>query len=171
VLTLLQAGRPPMGAGGGGANAPDPAYFMLILALYFGVIVIAIAIQIFFLISLSNCWKEISEKNRQMSPGQVWLCLIPVFGLIWLILLIIRLADSLKDEYDDRGLRHEGDFGKTLGIIYVVSGFICGCVTPIVWIMYWLKVNSFTRELREAGGSTKKKRRTDDDDDRSFRDE
>src|SRR5436305_8624230 len=74
------------------------------------------AVQIFFLLTLSRCFKEISPRNRQMEPGQVWLCLIPVFGFIWFIMLVLKLSDSLRDEYEERGLDGDGDFGKTLGI-------------------------------------------------------
>jgi hypothetical protein len=171
MLTLLQRAGAPGGPGAGGAGTgPDETIFVLIIvAVYIGIILFAILIQVMFLLSLYRCFSEISEHNRQMSPGQVWLNLIPLFGTVWLFLTVIRLADSLKDEYDYRDLEHEGDFGKTVGLVYLISALVCPYITLIPWIMYWLKVSAFTHELRETAGRARRrsKRRRDynDDDD------
>lgn len=149
-----------------------------ILIFYGIIIVVAIAIQVCFLLSMSKCFKAISPRNRQMEPGKVWLALIPIFGLVWTIIMILKLSDSLRDEYDDRGMRGDGDFGKTLGIVYIVSSFICGPVALITFIMYWVKVAGYSKALLSRGGGRydddddddeddrpRKRRRRDDDDD------
>jgi hypothetical protein len=161
-------------AGGGGADA---GVLMGVMCFYGVLIAFAIALQVMFLLSMSKCLKQISPRNRQMEPGQVWLCLIPLFGAVWTIIMMLRVADSLRDEYDDRGLRGDGDFGKTLGIVYIVSAFVCGPVALVCFIMYWVKINGYTKELTSAGRGgddddeddyddrPRRKRRRDDDDD------
>jgi len=147
-----------------------------ILIFYAVIILIAIGIQVMFLLSMSKCFKAISPRNRQMQPGQVWLALIPLFGFVWTIIMILKLSDSLRDEYDDRGIRGDGDFGKTLGIVYIVSSFICGPVALITFIMYWIKVAGYSKQLLSRGGYAddddededdrpRKRRSRDDDDD------
>jgi hypothetical protein len=121
-----------------------------------------------FLLSLSKCFSEISSRNRQMEPGQVWLNLIPLFNLVWIIITIIRLADSLRDEFDDRRLDGDGDYGKTLGILYFVFSLtiVCGPVGLVCFIMYWVKVSGYTSTLREtdrAGKGSRRNRKYDDD--------
>ena len=139
-------------AQGKGAGAGEAAgMFAGILAFYAVIFAIAIGIQVMFLLTMSRCFKEISNRNRQMQPGQVWLALIPIFGFVWTILMILRLSDSLRDEYDDRGIRGDGDYGKTIGIVYIVSAFICGPVALVCFIMYWVKVAGYTKELRASG--------------------
>ena len=107
-----------------------------------------------------------------MEPGQVWLCLIPIFGFVWTIIMILRIADSLKDEYYDRGLRGDGDFGKTLGIIYIVTSFFCGPVAIVCFIMYWVKIAGYTKALMADPGEyddeedDRPRRRRRDEDDR-----
>jgi hypothetical protein len=136
------------------------------IACYGVLIAIGIVIQIFFLLSLSRCLHQISPRNRQMEPGQVWLNLIPCFSLVWMILTIIKIADSLRDEYDDRGLSGDGDFGKTTGIVYYISQFVCGLVALIFFIMYWVKIAGYTRELAETGRGYRRGRDDYDDRDR-----
>lgn len=153
--------------GGGGAEAGALAGLLIF---YFVVIAIAIVVQIMFLLTLSRCLRQISPRNRQMEPGQVWLCLIPIFGFVWLIITILRIADSLRDEYADRGIRGDGDYGKTMGIIYVVTSFLCGPIGLICWILYWVKIAGYTKQLasrRNSGAYDDDD--YDDDDDRPRR--
>ena len=173
MLNLLQRNfnNPP-----GGANAPpDPAAVLGILAVYGVAIVVGIIISIFFYMTLSKCLKQIKPRNRTMEPGQVWLNFIPLFGIVWLILTILKIAESLKNEYEDRGMRGDGDYGKLMGILFYASNFVCGCVTPIFLIIYWVKIAGYTKELiadSSSGGSRRSRDHDDDlddDDDRPRR--
>jgi heme/copper-type cytochrome/quinol oxidase subunit 2 len=168
-LFAQRAGQQPPGA-------PDAGIVAGMLAFYAVVLVVAIVIQVMFLLTMSKCLKQISPRNRQMEPGMVWLCLIPIFGLVWTIIMILRVADSLRDEYDDRGMRGDGDYGKTIGIVYIVTAFLCGPVGLICWIMYWVKIAGYTKQLAARRGYAedddedeeddrpRKKRRRDEDD-------
>jgi len=136
--------------GGGGA---DFGGLLGAMCCYGVVIAGSIAVQVMFLLSMSRCLKEVAPRNRKMEPGQVWLCFIPFFGVVWLLLMILRIAESLDLEYEDRDLPSDGDFGKTLGIVYFVSVFVCPLATLVCYIMYWVKINGYTRTLRENAGS------------------
>lgn len=159
---------------GGGA---DPDTVLAALAAYMVAIVIGIIvgliIQILFLLSLSRCLTAVSPRNRKMEPGQVWLNLIPLFNYVWLILTILRIAESLQNEYESRGLRGDGDYGKMMGIMYYVSMFVCPCVTLILLIIYWVKIAGYTKELTGGGGSSGSRRpsraRDDDEEDEDDR--
>jgi hypothetical protein len=133
--------------GGGGAEGA-----VCICVFYLLIIAVALGIRIMFLLSMSRCFAQISPRNRQMEPGMVWLALIPLFDIVWTIIMIIRLGDSLTSEYRSRGLRPDGDFGKTLGIMYIVLSFACGPFGLICFIMYWVKVAGYTRVLQSDYG-------------------
>ena len=60
--------------------------------------------QIFYLITLQKTIKEVSIENRQIQPNQVWLALIPLFGLIWQFLMVNRIALSLQAEFKKRNI-------------------------------------------------------------------
>lgn len=139
---------------------------MLVIFCFYGVaIAVGLVIQCFFLNTLSKCFKEIAPRNRSMEPGKVWLCLIPLFGTIWIFLVVLKLAESLEKEYRSRGLQGDGDYGKQNGLIYLISQFVCGCVALIFFIMYWMKIAGYTKELRERGGSAGRGRGGETEDD------
>jgi hypothetical protein len=68
------------------------------MALFFGFLALFVIPWIFFLITQQNTLKAIQPENRSMSPGQVWLQMIPLFGLFWQYIVVIRISDSLRAE-------------------------------------------------------------------------
>ena len=104
---------------------------------------------IFFLISLQGVLRNIAPKNRTLSPGLVWLDLIPVFNLAWNFVLVIQVSQALKREAEERGLKDVGDCGYGLGLamsilwIFVFIPFLGGLTwvaALVLWILYWVKV-------------------------------
>ena len=165
-VLLAQAGR------GGGGGGPDAAIGGVFVCLYFGLILVGLVIYILVLVAMSKCLGAVSPRNRRMEPGQAWLNLIPFFNLVWLILSVLRIAESLEDEFEDRRLRGDGDYGKTIGIVFYVGQLVCFPVGLVCGIMYMMKLNGYSRELLEGGYDDedddrprRKSRRDDDDDD------
>ncbi len=128
-----------------------PAELILII------VVIALLPQIFYLLTLQNTLAKVSLTNRTMEPGQVWLSLIPLFGLVWQFIIVTRMADSLRAEFNERGITvQEEKPGYSLGIAYCV--LYCCTIIPIlgglaslgglvVWIIYWVKINEYKNLL------------------------
>jgi hypothetical protein len=121
---------------------------ILIIAMGFGLIP-----KIFYLITLQNTINEIRPENRRMEPGQVWLSLIPIFGLVWQFIIVANLGDSLKAEFQSRNLPSEEDRpGYSIGLAYCILacvsvipfvGFLTGIASLVCWIVYWVKVYNF----------------------------
>jgi hypothetical protein len=53
---------------------------------------------ILFFLSQQKILQVISPENREMSPGSVWLQLIPVFGLVWQFIVVTRISHSVTKE-------------------------------------------------------------------------
>ena len=120
-----------------------------------------------------------------MEPGMVWLLLIPCFGLIWQFIMIIRISESLDNEFYSRRWRRDGDFGKSLGISYAVLnllgfipylGILCSLAGIVCFIMYWVKIAGYSNQLAsdndpiddyddDYDDRPKRKRRSRDEDD------
>jgi hypothetical protein len=133
--------------------ARDPAATAGILMCYGVLLLIGIIVHIFFLLTLSRCLAQCSPRNRTMEPGMVWLNLIPLFNLVWMFITIIKIAESLRNEYEDRGLRSDDpDFAQMTGILYMVFSFFCGLVALIFFIMYWVKIANFKNQLMSNRG-------------------
>lgn len=109
---------------------------------------------------------------RTMEPGQVWLNLIPCFCYVWNFITVLRVSESLRNEFEDRGdYRRGDDHGQALGITtcvlnvcqwipYLGSLVFLGAV--VCFIIYWVKIGGYNRELAEAPSFR-------DDDDRDYR--
>jgi hypothetical protein len=57
---------------------------------------------ILFFLAQQKTLQVISPENREMSPGSVWLQLIPAFGLVWQFIVVIRIANSVSKEMASR---------------------------------------------------------------------
>ncbi len=141
---------------------------------------IAFGVQIVYLTTLSGVLKQCDPRNRSMEPGQVYLNLIPCFGAVWIFITVNRISESLRHEYDDRGIDAPGDYGHNLGVTYaalVLAGLIpyigalFGLAGLVCWILYWVKMAEYKRELAEGesfrdeeDGQYRKDRRFRDDD-------
>ncbi|HMI64223.1 MAG TPA: hypothetical protein VK518_25075 [Puia sp.] len=71
------------------------------LVLFYSQIVILVTFvvpAVFFLLAQYKTLKTISPANREMSPGEVWFQLIPIFNLYWQFVVVTRIADSLLKE-------------------------------------------------------------------------
>jgi hypothetical protein len=128
----------------------------------FAVVLLAIFVipWFFFLLNLSNLLERVSDRNRAMPAGHVWLNFIPLFNLGWFIHTVIKVRDSVRDEYGARGWVPEGDFGYNVGITAgclaiasVFTGWIpligwavnIGCL--VCWIIYWFKTADLKNRL------------------------
>ncbi|WP_143392860.1 hypothetical protein [Fimbriiglobus ruber] len=146
MFTLLQRGfnNPPPAR-----NPPDAEGLFLIL-FCFGMLFVVFMIALLFLRSLSNCLKEVAPRNRQMWPGEVWYCLLPFIGIVWLIITVLRIADSLDNEYEDRRWKGDRDFGKAMGLAFAISVLVIGPPGGIFGLIYWIKISGYTRSLRNS---------------------
>jgi hypothetical protein len=111
---------------------------------------------VFYCLSLQKALSLVSLQNRAMSPGLVWLLLIPFFGIVWHFFVVLNMAKSLGAEFKQRNTITEPEPGKGLGLAMCILG--CCCLIPIVnifcgiallvcWIMYWVKIAGFSGRL------------------------
>jgi len=66
--------------------------------LQIGLLLAFVIPAILFILSQQNTLRVISPENRKMSPGAVWLQLIPFFGVVWQFIVVIRIAHSISKE-------------------------------------------------------------------------
>ncbi len=131
-------------------SLPEGAQTIMVIVALVGLVV-----GILFLVSLYKCLDRVRPSNREMSPGQVFLNLIPLFNLFWIFYTVIKLADSLVAEAAHRQLDF-GDGAKGIGIGYAacvvlsiipVVGILAGIIGLVLFIVYWVKVAGFSSQL------------------------
>jgi len=159
------------------------------------ILLIAIVIQVLFLLNLHRTLDAVRERNREMSPGMVWLNLIPIFNIAWQIITVNKIANSLRKEFEDRGW-HTADegFARTVGMIWawgnvanlalsimqnaaqfadakpvaMVLGLLgcpLGLAILVCWIMYCVQTYQYRKRLTEGGDGYREGSVEDDYDD------
>ena len=138
----------------------QPLHLLLILVI--GVLVMGP--WIIYIPRLQRALERCSPASRTMSPGKVWLLLIPLFNDIWHFYVVSNLARSLGNEFKSRDvLNADSEPGKSLGfamcILFVCSfipkiGLVLWLAGIVCWIVYWVKIEGYSRILStpyEAG--------------------
>ena len=151
-------------------------YFGLIgFGLLVGLILIAVmlVVLILFLLNLMRLLEAVHPQNRGMSPGLVWLNIIPVFGVGWMIYTVIKIKDSVGRENAARwGASIDQGNTHTVGLVYSILGAaafvfsyggyasrglstfagIISLASFVTWIVYWVKTHGLRKQLESTAG-------------------
>lgn len=126
-----------------------------------GIMLVFLAIMlipaIFFCLTLSKTLGKCAPQNREMAPGMVWLLFVPLLNIVWQFLVVIKVAGSLAKEFQARNLALDNPApGKTIGLAMCIAGicgvipvvnFIAGPAALICWIVYWVKIAGYSKQL------------------------
>lgn len=126
------------------------------LVVFLGIFIV----YVFFLLSLQKNLSSISENNRAMNPPMVWLNLIPLFALGWMIYTVIKISESLEKELTARNISFDAKPAYALGLTFSIMnasgilwswipvlGLLVAIGMMVVWIMYWVQISKFTKQL------------------------
>lgn len=120
-------------------------------------LLIALVVAILYLFNLQNLMKSIKEENREVSPGNVWLMLIPLFSLVYAFILYPKISASVKKELESREMDTEGDGAKNLGLALAITGALslipvigglAGLANLVIFIMWWVKTAGFKNKFQ-----------------------
>jgi hypothetical protein len=116
-----------------------------------------------FLMAVALVLHRVSPENRRMEPGSVWLNLIPVFNLVWATVTVERVAESLRNEFRERGMDGSDEqYGRRTGLtllallasgILFYPAFICYPIAFFYWIGYWRQMNRYAGRLKSGAYS------------------
>jgi hypothetical protein len=119
---------------------------------------IVLVVFILYLITLMNTLNAVSPQNRRLTPGLVFLLLIPLFNLVWNFIVVTKIRDSLQAEFAARNLSGQG-FGYGVGlamcILYIVSfvpliNLLAAPAMLVCWIIYWVQIAGYKGQLSKA---------------------
>jgi len=113
---------------------------------------------IFYLITLQGTLNLVRFGNRKMQPGQVWLCLIPLFNIVWQFIVVDAIADSLRAEFKERNIKVDEERpGSGIGLAYCILeacslipfvNFLTALPAFICWIIYWVRISNYKSMLQ-----------------------
>jgi len=119
----------------------------------FFIVAIFLIPTIFYLLTLQKALQAVSVENRRMPPGQVWLSLIPLFNLIWMFIVVNKIAESFAAEcyllniptVETNPTQGIGNTKNILALCTMIPiiGVLAGIGYIVCWIMHWVKVNEY----------------------------
>lgn len=124
-----------------------------------GLILIMLAIGILFLITQQNTLESIAPESRFITPGNVWLQLIPLFNFYWYFVVVNKLSQSIALEYSRLNIGSNERYptknmGIVTGVIYfftlIPSAGIKGFASLgwlICLIIYWVQIFNCRKKI------------------------
>lgn len=137
---------------------------IMIVLIFF---VVFVAVAILFLLTQYNTLKAIQPQNRTMSPGEVWLQLIPLFNLVWQFIVVQRISESINRQLSSRAFSFEENqpvplyqqgnrptyqIGMAMCILNVLGwvpllGTLARIAGLICWIAYWVQLSNYKNHI------------------------
>lgn len=118
---------------------------------------------IFYLLTLRKALSICAPDNRTLSPGRVWLLLVPVFNIFWHFVVVLSISRSQRNELRQRNLPTRPPLGLSLGLgmcclsvlafVPALSG-IAALGAFICWFAYWVTIAKDCRRFRPGLGAT-----------------
>ena len=102
---------------------------ILVAAVAFGLL-IGLVINAVICWLISSALQRIPEEHRKITPGQVWLLMIPCFSIVWNFIVFQRVPESFKSHFDSVGRNDVGDCGKQLGLWFSIA--VVGSMVPLI---------------------------------------
>lgn len=119
------------------------------------------ALFAFYYKSIIDTMSLVRPSNRETGVSNILLNIIPLFNIVYGFIVYPRICDSVKKEYQELGLPADGNFGKGLAItlqaltvasIIPFINFITLLASLIIWIVFWVKIDGYKKELEKYNG-------------------
>jgi hypothetical protein len=130
-------------------------WHLMVLSFVFGIFFLIPAI--FYILTLKKALNQCAPVSRTMEPGMVWLLIVPFVNLVFNFFVVLAISRSLANEFARRGIPgQDPQPGQTIGLAMSICG--CCCAVPllgavaglafvVLWIIYWVKVGEYSRQL------------------------
>lgn len=122
-----------------------------------------VALVIILAVNAVVCWlvasslARIPAEHRKMEPGQVWLLMIPCWGVVWNFFVFQRVPESFQSYFASIGRQDLGDCGKQIGLWYAICGacafvpflgYLAGPAGFVLLILNLVKFNQLKSEIQ-----------------------
>lgn len=134
-----------------------PGIYEIIFLHWTGLPYLLVGLVVLYLIH--DALRRLPARLRRMSPGEVFLTLIPLFGLIWVFIVVDRVSRSFEDYFRERGILSEGDCGRSVGLGWAVTaacmviplvGGLAGFAALVLMIVYVVKLGRLKKLVTRA---------------------
>lgn len=141
------------------SSGDDAAALAVFLVILFVALLIGMAIAVGICIMLHVIQARVPVEHQKISPGMIWLMLIPLFGLVWNFFVFQRIPESYKSYFDSIGDQSVGDCGKGVGLWYAICAacsiipcvnYIAGPAALVLLIIFLVKLFGLRGRIPET---------------------
>ena len=100
------------------------------LAVALMMLAVVLAISVFIAYLLYDALRRLPPRCQQMSPGLVFLMVVPFLGIFWLFVVVMRVAQAYQRYFADRDRTDVGDCGLGVGLAW--AGTAVGSIIPVI---------------------------------------
>ena len=120
------------------------------------VMVVSLAIMAGVICIINAALKKIPPEHRLIEPEQVWLLLIPCFGLFWNFMVFRKIPQSFRSYFSSQGRTDLGDCGEQLGLWYAITvtlglvpcvNYIAPFASLVLLIIFLIKIHSLKDQI------------------------
>ena len=96
-----------------------------------GALLIGIALWVFLVVVLLHDALDVLPFEFQsMSPSSVFLLFIPLFNVVWLYFVVIRISDGYRRYFESKNIETHGACGFGVGLAWAIC--TSACITPFI---------------------------------------
>ena len=153
LLTLAQSYGSGSYSGGPGPEAAVGIMVFLVFMLV--ILAVALAISVFITYLLYAAAKRLPLEYQLMPAGQVWLILIPLFGMVWLFFVVTKLSDGYRNYFYAFG-ENIGDANRGVGLGWAICaaigwvpylGVLAAIPALVCMIIYLVKMSGLKNRI------------------------
>lgn len=86
------------------------------------IFLVVIGVAIWFNINMMSAMNAVSQQNRRMDGGLVWLNIIPIFNFVWPFIFNNALTTSYKNEFQEKQI--QSNVNLVSGIVYPIANIL-----------------------------------------------
>jgi hypothetical protein len=123
-------------------------------------LLLALLPSVLYLLTLQRAFEAVDPDLRPMSPGLVWLLLIPLVNIVWMFFVVNHLKTAYTKMAAAGRLSAASDgaygVGLALAICMAVSlvpiiGSLAALAALVLWIIHWVMVGKARGLVKVAG--------------------
>lgn len=136
-------------------------FFELLDYLWGFFIIAGIIVLVIWLVVMHKAIDQVSHDLRRMEPSAVWLCFIPLFGLVWQYFVVNAVAEGLSKELLTRNLFPKEEkpaygYGLTGCIlmsccVIPYAGVCIAIIGLVLLIVHTVKISEYNNVLQQSG--------------------
>ena len=139
--------------------AEEPTHWQYYVLLFVGYSIVTCVLMN----TVANLVQRVSPDLRTLTPAQVWITVIPLFGSGWIFNVVYKLAEMLKEEFARRKMvEFETTPGLGAGMLFAFITFtahltllidepvltaVLYIASVILLVLYWIRLVNFREKI------------------------